>query len=149
MNTRTHTLPLWTPPRDWTDRSLDFLSSHICLVVGGHTIPLKEYRQKTWNLPRKMGLPVPSLRLKPGWAGVEGFYVDPNSGTRGSTGICSRGNVTSGRLGFWTHNTKTRDIPTFRSPMRVEALLPTLLFPYLYLLIKGGAFFLIFGPFTL
>ena len=70
MNTRTKTLPLWAPPKDWTGRSGDSRSHHWRLVVDGNVAyHLTHNAGKFWNKSRKVRAPVPSRGLKLEWIG--------------------------------------------------------------------------------
>jgi hypothetical protein len=47
MNTRTQTLPLWAPLKDWTDRFQDSRSHHRRLAVDGDVA----YNPEKWEHP--------------------------------------------------------------------------------------------------
>ena len=69
MNTRTQTLPLWAPPKDWAGRFRDLRSHHRRLAVNGDVVyHWKHSVVQLWNKPRKIWAPMPSRGLKPEWA---------------------------------------------------------------------------------
>jgi hypothetical protein len=70
MNTRTQTLPLWAPPKNWTGKSWSSQSHHRRLAVDGNVAyNLMHSAGKSWNKSRKIRTPVSSRGLEPWWAG--------------------------------------------------------------------------------
>jgi hypothetical protein len=66
-NTRTQTLPLWAPPKNWAGRSWSSWSHCRCLAVDGDVVyHLMHSAGKSWNKSRKMRTPVQVEDLNPG-----------------------------------------------------------------------------------
>jgi len=65
MNTRTQTLPLWAPSKDWVGKSWSSRSHHRRLAVDGHVAyHLMHSAEKSWNKSR---IKCRTQDLNPGW----------------------------------------------------------------------------------